>query len=166
MATPPSDKLDFTAGGHGEPDVWLPRLHRLLADQIELASRIGAIDLRKAVALAGGDMETYLATLDERQPVIDELTALNEELRPFADRFTLLAASLKDEQREAVFAQAGRLDAALAAITRQDEVEARVIAQRRDQAAQELAGIRTGHAALGAYAPPPPVAPQSHDQDA
>jgi len=27
---PPSEKLDFTAGGHGEPDVWLPRLHRLL----------------------------------------------------------------------------------------------------------------------------------------
>lgn len=162
---PPSGKLDFTNGAHGEPDVWLPRLQRLMADQLALTAELNEIDARKSDALAACDMETYLVTLQERQPVIDAMTALNEDLKPFADRFAVLAASLKDEQREAVFAQAGRLDAALMAITQRDTEESQILAERRDEIARELAGIRTGRAALGAYgtagSPPPP---QSHDE--
>jgi len=146
--------------------VWLPRLQRLIADQLALTAELDAIDARKAAALSICDMETYLATLDERQPVIDAMTALNEELKPFADRFTLLATGLKDEQREAVFAQAGRLDAALLAITRRDAAEAEVLAERRDEIARELANIRNGRTALGAYgsAQDGPV-PQCHDEE-
>lgn len=161
----PSGKLDFTSGAHGEPDVWLPRLQRLMADQLALTAELDTIDARKAEALEAGDMESFLSTLEERQPVIDSMTALNEDLKPFADRFAVLAASLKDEQREAVFAQAGRLDAALLAITRRDALESQVLAERRDAVAAELANLRTGRAALGAYGSPnDPLPPQSHDE--
>lgn len=160
-----SGRLDFS-GAHDEPDVWLPRLQRLLADQLDIAKELEGIDARKAAALEGGDMEAYLALLDERQPAITRLTDLNEELKPFADRFALLATSLKEEQREAVYAQAGRLDAALLAITQRDAAESAVLAARRDQVARDLAHVRTGRSALGAYGSREPLPPQSHDQDA
>ncbi|HYC99921.1 MAG TPA: flagellar export chaperone FlgN, partial [Phycisphaerales bacterium] len=160
----PSERLDFSSGGHGEPDVWLPRLQRLISDQLVLAGELDAIDLRKADALAAGNMEGYLGLLEDRQPVIDAITVLNEDLRPFADRFAVLAASLKDEQREAVYAQAGRLDAALAAITQRDTAEAQVLAERRDEVARDLANLNAGRAALGAYGPSGTAAPQSHDE--
>lgn len=161
----PTGKLDFTSGAHGEPDVWLPRLQRLLADQFALTVELDAIDIRKASALDACDMETYLATLEERQPVIDAMTALNEDLKPFADRFAVLATGLKDEQREAVFAQAGKLDAALLAITQRDSIESGVLAERRDEIARELANIRNGRAALGAYGPAAEGStPQCHDE--
>ncbi|MDP1660899.1 MAG: hypothetical protein Q8L55_03200 [Phycisphaerales bacterium] len=161
----PTGKLDFTSGAHGEPEVWLPRLQRLLADQLALTAELNAIDARKAAALGVCDMETYLTTLEERQPVIDAMTALNEDLKPFADRFAVLATGLKDEQREAVFAQAGKLDAALLAITQRDSIESGVLAERRDEIARELANIRNGRAALGAYGPVTdgPM-PQCHDE--
>lgn len=160
-----SGRLDFS-GTHEEPGVWLPRLQRLLSDQLALTARIDEIDARKTGALADEDMQAYLGLLNERQPVIDRLTELNEDLKPFAERFTLLAASLKQEQRQAIFAQAGRLDAALSQIARRDSAEADELAARRDRIARDLAGMNTGSAALGAYGRREPLPPQSHDQDA
>jgi hypothetical protein len=161
----PSERLDFS-GAHDEPEVWLPRLLRLLADQLEVTHELEGIDARKSAALSNGEMELYLALLDERQPVITRLTELNEGLKPFADRFALLATSLKEEQREAVYAQAGRLDAALMAITQRDAAESAVLASRRDQVARDLANVRTGKSAMGAYGNREAPPPQSHDEDA
>jgi hypothetical protein len=162
---PPSERFDFSAGSHAEPEVWLPRLLRLLGDQLELAGQIEVVDANKAAALLEEDMDLYLVLLEERQPLITRLTELNEELKPFAERFALLATSLKDEQREAVYAQAGALDAALSQITERDTAEAALLAERRDGLARDLSNVRTGRAALGAYGegrqPPPP---QSHDE--
>lgn len=162
---PPSGRFDFSSGSHAEPEVWLPRLQRLLGDQIELAGQLETIDASKSAALLDEDMDMYLVLLEERQPLITRLTELNEELKPFADRFALLATSLKDEQREAVYAQAGQLDAALQQITERDTAEAAWLAERRDGIARDLSNVRTGRAALGAYGdhhqPPPP---QSHDE--
>lgn len=161
---PPSETFDFSAGSHAEPELWLPRLQRLLSDQLDYARQLEGIDARKADALTDGDMDTYIAALEERQPIITAMTALNEDLKPFADRFTLLATSLKEEQRNAVFAQAGQLDQALMQITERDAAEAGIIAARRDQIAQELANVRTGRNALGAYGSRnEPPTPQSHD---
>jgi hypothetical protein len=138
----------------------------LIADQLGLVQQIDAIDGRKAAVLADDDMEAYLALLDERGVVVTRLTELNEELKPFADRFTLLATGLKEEQRAAVYAQAGRLDAALAEITRRDAAEAEELASRRDKIAKELSDVRKGSNALGAYGRRDTPPPQSHDQDA
>ncbi|MFT3686134.1 MAG: hypothetical protein QM783_14640 [Phycisphaerales bacterium] len=161
-----SGRLDFS-GAHEEPGVWLPRLQRLLADQLGLAQQIELIDGRKSAALADNDMEAYLGLLDQRGVLVERLMALNEELKPFAERFALLATGLKEEQRASVYAEARKLDAVLAEITRRDAAEAEMLAARRDKIAQELSDVRTGSNALGAYGkrqtPPPP---QSHDQDA
>lgn len=164
MHTPLTPPLDFSSGAHGDPEVWLPRLLRLIEDQLTLTRQIDGIDERKARALHENDMDAYLAHLEERQPVIDSLTSLNDALKPFADRFAILAASLKEEQRNTVFAQAGKLDAALHQITLRDTDEAALIATRREQIARELGGLRNGRNALGAYGSPnEPLPPQCLD---
>ena len=90
---PSTGRFDFSSGSHGEPEVWLPRLQRLLSDQLDLAARLEAVDAKKSHALLEEDMDMYLVLLEERQPLITRLTELNEELKPFADRFALLATS-------------------------------------------------------------------------
>ena len=158
-------KLDFSNGGHGEPEVWSPRLNRLLRDQLVLAGRLEIMGQERSGALASGDMAKYLGCLEEREPLIREMTILNDELRPFIERFGTLAASLRTDEREAIHQQAARLDAVLATINRRDESEAEVLHSQRDAVARELAAIQTGRGAIAGYAPRADGHGTAHDRE-
>lgn len=163
--------LDFTGGPYGDPVNWLPRMHKLVGDQLLLAKRLlsyaDALDeAAMEVEPAPGRGDALGAVLDQREAVIREMTLLGEDLRPMLERFTTLATALRTAEEEAIQARVVELDAALSEVAERDKATQRTLEQRRGQIAKELAGMQQARGAASVYGGTGQIAPQAQDFEA
>ena len=137
---------------HGNPDVWAPRLARVLDRQREIYERLELISLSQAQLISEDQTDDLLSVLGQRQSLIEQLSALNDELAPFAERWNELAPRLSEEHREALrqrFDDVGRL---VESITRRDEGDRRALEARRSTVGNELQSLTRSRGAVAAYA--------------
>lgn len=143
------------AGGpdavHGNPDIWAPRLARVLDRQREVYERLELLSLSQAQLIHEDQTDELLAVLGQRQSLIEQLTALNDELAPFTERWSELASRLSEQHREDLrqrFDEVGRL---VESITRRDESDRRALEVRRSSVGSELQSLTRSRGAVAAY---------------
>lgn len=146
-----SGTLDFSGGPYAEPANWLPRLHKLVGDQLLLAQRLlsHADDLDASAAEA--DDERLEDVLEQREAVIREMLLIGEDLRPLLERFTQLATGLRTTEQQVVQERVLELDTLLEQVAQRDGGVQRTLEGRRGQIARALAGVQTARSAASAY---------------
>jgi hypothetical protein len=144
-------KLDFSSAEHGGAAMWMPRLSRLLNEQIQLATKLNAIGEVRSEALAASDIEKYVELLDQREAPISEMLAKSEQINPFIHRMPTLMASLKHSEQEGLRNQLRQLDDLLELINQRDEAEAQLLAFERSALARALAEHHVGAHAVARY---------------
>ncbi len=165
---PVSERLDFDTGPYASSEVWLPRLHKLIRDQMALARRLGELGDEARRAVEHEEAQGLHPALDQRDAVLREMGLLAEDIRPSLEAFGRLSANLTDEQRRGVQQRIVELDEALALVAAGDEDLQRLIERRRGELGRELAQLasaRSAAATYGASAGGGPAA-QSHDAHA
>lgn len=136
---------------HGNPDVWAPRLARVLDRQREIYEKLELLSLSQAQLISEDQTDDLLAVLGQRQTLIEQLSALNEEMAPFAERWSELAPRLSEQHRESLrqrFDDVGRL---VESITRRDEGDRRALEARRSSVGSELQSLTHSRGAVAAY---------------
>jgi hypothetical protein len=133
------ERLDFTSSPKAQPELWLPRVQRLLRDQLGLAGRLGVLSERARLELMEEDHEGFDRTLDERDLVLREMGGLAEELRAPMASFASLVASLTDEQARQVRGLVAELNGVLDGVSESDGVVRAELERRRGELGRELA---------------------------
>ena len=134
-----------------EPALWLPRLTRVIDDQLVLAQRLDEMSRRQHALALEGDVPAILSVLADREPVVAQMTALALQFEPFAGRLGMLSARLEPADREALIERITRLDALVAGINERDEADRRTLERRRIEIGAELVGLGKGREAVSAY---------------
>jgi hypothetical protein len=101
--------------------------------------------------------DDLLVVLDRRQKIVEQLTLIEQRLRPVKLGWPETAAGMTDEERVRVEAKFGEVRGLLAAITQADQDDAMLLTQRKIQVGQQLRQANTGaqinrRYAAGAYA--------------
>lgn len=133
------DRLDFDSGPQSQPEVWLPRVQRLLREQAELAQGLARLSERASGELLSDDHEGFDRTLDDRDGLLREMSVLAEELRAPMATFSVLVASLTDEQARQIRAMVAELNELLDAVSAADERVRHDLERRRSELGHELA---------------------------
>ncbi|GEM_PF-2095951 len=138
MATQ-SERLDFEASPKAQPELWLPRINRLLREQLEHAGQLRVLSEQAAGAMGADDHEGFDRTLDQRDAVLRSMGLNAEELRAPLGSFTSLAASLTDEQAREIREAVATLNHALDGVSACDERVRLELERRRGELGRELA---------------------------
>ncbi len=137
---------------HDNPDIWAPRLARILDRQREVYERLELLSLSQAQLIHEDQTDDLLTVLGQRQSLIEQLTALNDELTPFTERWSELSVRLSERHRDDLrrrFDDVGRL---VDSITRRDEADRRALEARRSSVGSELQSLTRTKGAVAAYA--------------
>lgn len=137
---------------HGNPEVWAPRLARVLDRQREIYERLELLSLSQARLISDDQTDDLLAVLGQRQSLIEQLTVLNDELTPFAERWSELAPRLSEELREGLRQRFDDVSRLVESITRRDEGDRRALEARRSSVGSELQSLTHSRGAVAAYA--------------
>lgn len=156
---PHSAGADSRPGGaadfHASPDVWAPRLSRVLDCQRDIYERLERLSLSQSQLISSDDTDELLSVLGQRQSLIEQLTELNEQMAPFTERWNELSDTLSDEQRKALRERFEDVSRLVASIMRRDEADRIALEARRGTVGQELQTLSRGKGAVAAYARSP-----------
>ena len=139
-------------GLHDNPELWLPRLRRILDDQIGLYSRLTELAGQQSHVIQSGDTDALLSLLGQRQTLVERVIALNEDLEPFTSRWDELSPKLPETRRAEVRDRIDTLESLVARIAARDEQDHAALKQQRDAVTSELGGISQRRSAVNAYA--------------
>ena len=158
MTTPGEDRAPGapstpgSGGPHDNPDLWLPRLSRILDNQIELYRKLVVLSERQTGAIESHDTDALLTLLGQRQALVEGVTRLNEDLEPFTNRWQELSSRLPESSKTEVRERLDTLDGLVAKIAKRDEQDRAALEQRRDEVSAELKSAGQQRGAINAYA--------------
>ena len=132
-------------------DVWLPRLLRLLDEQLADANRLRACSLAQAPLAAAGDVDGVSAVLDERELIIDVMAARSEDLAPFVRELATLLRQVAPRYQDLISEKIKTLEVITQLVQQQDEIDLAMVEHTRDRLSSEIAGVARGRSALAAY---------------
>ena len=136
---------------HSNPDVWAPRLTRVLDRQIDLYTQLEALSQRQSDLVRAEESDALLDLLARRQTLVEQLTELNQQLEPFTRQWTRLVERLSPAHRTSIGERTKRLDDLIGAITQRDEDDRRALESRRATVAAEINTLSNQRAAVTAY---------------
>ena len=153
MTQPRDDHRNPLAGidPHSNPDVWAPRLTRVLDRQIDLYTRLRELAERQSDLVRGDQPDALLELLAQRQVIVQQVTDLNQQLEPFTRQWSRLVDRLSLDHRRSIGERTGRLDSLIGAIAERDEGDRRTLESRRSSVAAEIHALSTKRAAVAAY---------------
>ncbi|GAB4550771.1 MAG: hypothetical protein Tsb0013_12640 [Phycisphaerales bacterium] len=137
---------------YDNPDLWLPRLARILDDQIALYRSLSELSSRQSSIIETGETDALLSVLGQRQSLVERITDLNEELEPFTQRWDELSCRLSDDRKAGIRERLDALDVLVGEIARRDERDRLALERQRDAVSTELKGNAQNRGALNAYA--------------
>lgn len=129
------------------------RLRELLAEQESLFLRLEALSKQQSRFVQDEHTDDLLRVLGERQGVIEALERAARELEPYRAQWEAVLAGARVEQRDWFTRQVEQLADLAAAIAARDDTDRRVIEDRRDKLAGDLAGMGKVRGAVAAYGP-------------
>jgi flagellar biosynthesis/type III secretory pathway chaperone len=139
---------------HRDPRSWLPRLTRLLDEQIGVYEQLGALAQEQHACVESGDTDALLRILGRRQQLIDDLASRNTELEPFVSRWNDLAQAVSEDDRAALRARIERVETLVDQIAKQDEADHAALEQRRQATAGQMQSLASKRSAVAAYGGP------------
>lgn len=161
---PPPPEPAIGPGPDAPPEQWVPRLSRLLHRQHDSARRLDELSIRQSAAIEAEDTDDLLRIVEDREPVVETMVAINRELEPFARRSGGLFAGLNAAQRADLEQQVAAVDSLLARVNERDRDDREKLEIARSVIAAELAATRAGRGAVAAYGKPTPT-PGARFQD-
>jgi len=129
------------------------RLRELLAEQESLFLRLEALSKQQSRFVEDEQTDDLLRVLGERQGVIEALERAARELEPYRTQWEAVLAGARPEQRERFSRQVEQLAELAVSIAARDDADRRVIEDRRDKLAGDLAGMGRVRGAVAAYGP-------------
>lgn len=102
----------------------------LLARQRDLYRSLKALAQRQRALITAGRQEELLGVLAERQKVVEQLTALNDEVKTLRERWGRVYWSLNASERNRADAMVQEVQQTLAEILAADEHDARLLSAR------------------------------------
>ncbi|MGQ0627865.1 MAG: hypothetical protein ACT4PL_07165 [Phycisphaerales bacterium] len=151
MSTSRSTPSPSSSDLHGRPEVWLPRLIRLLDDQLADANTLSALSRAQAAAAAAGEIDEIVEILGQREPIVEAMTARGTDLEPFAKGMGTFMAQVAPRYRDLVGERITQIDALVGVVNQQDELDRAALERYRDRIATDLAGVGKARTALAAY---------------
>ncbi len=135
----------------GDAAGWRPALFRLLGEQRIRLERLERLAERQAALIERGDTDGLLALLAERQPLVDELAGLTEEVQPYREAWAEVARALGPVDGERAMREAEWMESAAARLAERDRRDAAMLEARRDALAQEISAMPSARGAVAAY---------------
>lgn len=132
-------------------DLDLPRLVELLTRQRDLYRHLHQLSASQSPLVDAGSAEQLLDVLAQRQRLIDELAAVNEELGPYRQNWARVWPRVPDEERGGLSELLKDVDTLLQNILKQDERDRMKLQQSRDRVGAELSKVKHTSAAVRAY---------------
>lgn len=139
------------------------QLVRLLEGQLRLVERLAKLATRQGALIADGRSEPLLALLADRQEVMDELAAGEEDLAELC-RAAAADGDLAESDRQRVRGLVDALTDSLNGILRSDEADREAMAAVRDRLRTDLDRFGSARAAHRAYAVGRPARSRFADQ--
>ncbi len=152
MTEPHASPASSGGGLHDNPDLWLPRLTRILDDQVALYRTLSELADRQSGAISKGDTDALLSLLGQRQNYVERITALNEDLTPFTSRWDELSQKLPESRKHALRERIDELETLAKSIAKSDERDRVILEKQRDDVSGQLGGVTQQRSAANAYA--------------
>lgn len=150
----------------GDPNLWAPRLGRILDRQRDLYASLEGLARTQSERIEADDSDGLLDVLSRRQAVVDQVVLLNDELTPFAKRWEELAPRLPAAHRDSLRRKFDEVSRLVQSIQHRDEADRRALEARRDAVGSELEGLARVRGAAAAYGKPPANGPLYQDRSA
>lgn len=135
-----------------EPDVLA-----LLRRQSTLFDALGTLSRTQRGAIEEGPADAVISLLARRQQVVEQLTALAEELEPYRACWQDTRDGLDPNQCAEADRLLDRSEQSLRAILECDDQDRTLLMEARQKAGDELSRIHRSGRALDAYGAAPPV---------
>ncbi len=150
---------------HERPEIWGPRLLRIVEQQVEQFRELDQLSRDQAALIKEGRSDELLALLGSRQVIVDRITSSNGELEPFLASWDTLSEQLPAALRESVRARMRELEELVASIAARDQADQKALEERRGGVQNELASLSRNRSAVNAYASTGVSRQQPHYQD-
>lgn len=142
------------AGIHCQSD---PDVLVLLRRQAALFDALGTLSRTQRGAIEEGPADAVIALLARRQQVVEQLTAVAEELEPYRACWQDTRDGLNPDQCAEADRLLGCSEQSLQSILERDDQDRTLLMQAREKAGDELSRIHRSGRALDAYGAAPPV---------
>ena len=126
------------------------RLNSLVDEAQALMDQLGAISDGQHYAIRSGDIAQVLEVISKREPVVNGLVSVGEEIEAFIKDPGMLAKVPSDE-RSAALERITLIEIAMGKLREHDAQDQKIMESTRDGLASQLAGMGTGKSALRAY---------------
>ncbi len=136
---------------HQSPSVWMPRLTRILDEQVAQYTRLAELSKAQSALVREGDADDLLRLLAERQVIVERVNALNEDLAPFTRAWSELLPKLPQADRDSLRTRLDALDGLMVAIAQADDADRAALEQRRSSVSNEINGLGQQRGAVHAY---------------
>ena len=137
-----SGSMEIVAGGE---------LLALLREQDSLYARLEAFAARQRMLVTGSDVGPLLGLLEDRRLMSTALTEIASRLRPFRRKWAEFCGTLPLPEREEAERLLGVADQRLRRVIESDELDARILATRKQGVAATLRAADATGAAMCAY---------------
>ena len=123
----------------------------LLQQQIDRYKKLHDLSGQQARLVKDGHPEQLLGVLAQRQQLVDELTQINSDLKPYRSRWDQLFNTLNEQDKERVRRLVGEVDFLLSGIIEQDNRDREQLEEAKNLIAGELGQTAQASAAVSAY---------------
>lgn len=151
---------------HENPDVWAPRLSRILERQQQLYEQLEMMGADQRRVIDAGQTDLLLEILGRRQQVIDQIATTNDEVLPFSKSWDRLAPMLSEQQRTLLRERFDRVATAVERICRRDESDRQALEAQRRRVGEEVAQLARAQDAVAAYGRPADSSARFEDRQA
>lgn len=131
------------------------RLARLIQLKHDLLAQLCALARRQVEVLASDEVDRLIAILAQKQPLLNQLQAVEKALDPFRREEAEQRVWPSKEARRACQVVADRANALLGEVLQLERQAEAAVAESRDRTSQELATATTALAARQAYVATP-----------
>jgi hypothetical protein len=139
------------AAAYDDPARWAPRLTRLLDRSCQVCRELDGLSHGQGGVVRSGDTDALMAILSKRQTLIDELSALNQEMEPFRRQWPNYMDRVPGTDRTKLQAMAAEMALLIKRIGERDDADRVALEAQREALAAEINGVRRGRGALAAY---------------
>jgi hypothetical protein len=128
-----------------------PRLLGAMDSQVRLLFELESGRDEQRAAIEGDDPESMLAMFDERQKVIDALTALDRDIAGLRAQVESLGSAITQSQREEITRRAGSVAQSIRRVLAADAEDGEALERRRLEVSRELGNLSDTRRAAAAY---------------
>jgi len=126
-------------------------LVRMLEHQLALVEQLGVLAERQSGFIDTGDSDALLTLLSQRQQVMDQFTASQDELAALSEACQASPSPVDAGTRARIAALVDDISARLGSIMQRDEFDRNRLEASRNQVGESLVGLSTARAARDAY---------------